>query len=76
MPVNTAVRAVVRSTGQAALLGVLRLRVGAFTFVLSIQQRGCGKSIVPAEGFRWPFYRIHNRRRLVVNHLVGRVNRL
>ena len=31
MPVNTAVRAVVRSPGKAAPLGVLCLRVGAFT---------------------------------------------
>ena len=32
MPVNTTVRAVVRSPGRAAPLGVLCLRVGAFTF--------------------------------------------
>ena len=32
MPVNTAVRAVVRSPGKAVPLGVLCLRVGAFTF--------------------------------------------
>ena len=32
MPVNTAVRAVVRSPGKAAPLVVLCLRVGAFTF--------------------------------------------
>ena len=32
MSVNTAVRAVVRSPGKAAPLGVLRLRGGAFTF--------------------------------------------
>ena len=31
MPVNTAVRAVVRSPGKAAPLGVLCLRAGAFT---------------------------------------------
>ena len=33
MPVNIAVRAVVRSPGKAAPLGVLCLRVGAFTFL-------------------------------------------
>ena len=32
MSVNTAVRVVVRSPGKAAPLGVLCLRVGAFTF--------------------------------------------
>ena len=32
-PVNTAVRAVVRSPGKAAPLEVLRLRVGTFTFL-------------------------------------------
>ena len=32
MPANTAVRAVVRSPGKAAPLGVLCMRVGAFTF--------------------------------------------
>ena len=32
MPVNAAVRVVVRSPGKAAPLGVLCLRVGAFTF--------------------------------------------
>ena len=36
MPVNTAVRAVVRSPGKAAPLGVLCLRVGAFTLRLRI----------------------------------------
>ena len=34
MPVNSAVRAVVRSPGKAAPLGVLCLRLGAFTYVL------------------------------------------
>ena len=34
MPVNTAVRAVVRSPGKAAPLGLLCLRVGAFTFYI------------------------------------------
>ena len=36
MPVLTAVRAVVRSPGKAAPLGVLWLRVGAFTFIYSV----------------------------------------
>ena len=35
MPVNTAVRMVVHSPGKAVPLGVLYLRVGAFTFCIS-----------------------------------------
>ena len=39
MPLNTAVRAVVRVPGKTAPLGVLCLRVGAFTysFIINLQ---------------------------------------
>ena len=37
MPVNTTVRAVVRSPGEAAPLGVLCVHVGAFTFDVALK---------------------------------------
>ena len=42
MPVDTAVRAVIRSPGMVAPLGVLCLRVGAFTLFV-FQLRHCLK---------------------------------
>ena len=47
MPVNTAVRAVARPPGKAAPLGVLCLRVGAFTFLFYVYPlRLCGHTDV------------------------------